>query len=244
LRVAVVRFPGSNCDLDTVHVLRDVVGVETDLVWHRYFDGSEYDGVVLPGGFSYGDYLRAGVIAAHSPAVKEVAEMGSEGKPVLGICNGFQILIEAGLLPGALLANDCLMFVCKWITVRVETDRTAFTNLSKEGRVLHMPVAHFQGRYVNDQSQVKEMFRDDQIVFRYVDDRGEPTPESNPNGSVSNIAGVCNLEGNVVGLMPHPERSSEGVLSPTRCSDGAVVFRSLMECLRVRGKIRAGCERS
>jgi len=244
LRVAVIRFPGSNCDLDTVHVLRDVLGVKTDLVWHRHFNGSDYDGVVLPGGFSYGDYLRAGAIAAHSPAMREVSDMASGGKPVLGICNGFQILIEAGLLPGALLTNDCLTFVCKWITVRVETDRTAFTSLCKEGSILHMPIAHFQGRYVNDQDQIKEMLSDDQIVFKYVDDEGKPTPESNPNGSVSNIAGVCNLEGNVVGLMPHPERSSESVLSPMGCSDGAAVFRSLMECLRVRGDIHAGYKRS
>lgn len=239
MRVAVIRFPGSNCDLDAVHVLRHVVGVETDLVWHRHFDGSEYDGAILPGGFSYGDYLRAGAIAANSPAVKEVAEMASEGKPVLGICNGFQILIEAGLLPGALLANDCLTFVCKWIAVRVETDRTAFTNLTCGGSTLQMPVAHFQGRYVNEPSQIREMGKNDQIVFKYVDSRGVPTSESNPNGSVSNIAGICNLEGNVVGLMPHPERASESLLSPVRSSDGTAVFRSMIEYLRVRREIHA-----
>lgn len=244
MRVAVIRFPGSNCDLDTVHVLRDVLGTETDLVWHRQFDGSEYDGVILPGGFSYGDYLRAGVIAAHSPAMKDVAEMCSEGKPVLGICNGFQILTEAGLLSGALLTNDCLTFVCKWVWVRVETDRTAFTNLFREGSVLYMPIAHVQGRYVNDPDQIRELRENDQIVFRYVDSNGKPTVESNPNGSVFNIAGICNLEGNVVGLMPHPERSSEGVLSPFGSSDGLVVFRSMLECLRVRREIRADCQRS
>ncbi len=228
MKVAVIRFPGSNCDLDTVHVLRNVVGVETDLVWHRDFRGDEYDAVVLPGGFSYGDYLRAGIIAAHSPAMREVKEMAKEGKPVLGICNGFQILIEAGLLPGALLINDCLKFVCKWVILRVETSRTAFTSGIERGRLLRMPIAHQEGRYYNTPEGIRELEENDQVVFRYVDERGECTPEANPNGSVGNIAGICNEEGNVVGLMPHPERASEKVLSPYGTEDGALVFRSML----------------
>jgi len=237
LKVAVIKFPGTNCDLDTVHVLRDLLGLPTELVWHKAFRGAEYDAAILPGGFSYGDYLRAGVIAAHSPATKEVIEMAREGKPILGVCNGFQILIEAGLLPGALLPNDSLTFVCRWVTLRCETDRSVFTSLIPVDDLLHIPVAHQEGRYFNEAKALKEMAENGQIVFRYAHLDGKLTPEANPNGSVENIAGICNLEGNVLGLMPHPERASEKILSPFGDDDGLAIFESMVHFLRKR---RAG----
>lgn len=238
VRVAVIRFPGSNCDLDTIYVLRSVVGLETELVWHKYFNDGDFDAVVLPGGFSYGDALRAGVIAAYSPAMKRVKEMAREGKPVLGICNGFQILVESGLLSGALLRNDCLTFICKWVTLRVDNDKTAFTNTMKKGQILKMPIAHNEGRYYNDMEAIREMEENNQIVFRYSNDKGELTSESNPNGSLENIAGICNLEGNVVGLMPHPERASETILSPFKTDHGKLIFESMVNAIRNGGKYR------
>jgi len=228
IRVAVLQFPGTNCDYDVYHALARVLGVHTELIWHTLFRGDRYDAVILPGGFSYGDYLRAGAIAAHSPAMDQVREMAKEGKPVLGICNGFQILTEAELLPGSLLPNDHLRFICKWIRIRVETTRTAFSNQCQKGQVLHIPIAHNEGRFFVDDRTLKELVENEQVVFRYVDERGEPTPEANPNGSVSNIAGVCNLEGNVVGLMPHPERASEPILSPFNSNDGLLIFFSML----------------
>jgi len=232
MKVAVIRFPGSNCDLDTVYVLRNIIGVETELVWHRDFHNGQFDAVILPGGFSYGDALRAGVIAAYSPAMKEVREMAREGKPVLGICNGFQILVESGLLDGALLRNDCLTFVCKWVTLRVENTETSFTNKMRKGQVLRVPIAHNEGRYYNDEEAIREMEENNQIVFRYSDERGEVTANSNPNGSIGNIAGICNLEGNVVGLMPHPERASEQILSPYKTDHGRLFFESMINAIK------------
>lgn len=237
MKVAVIQFPGSNCDLDTVHVLHDILNVETSLVWYKYFDESNYDAAIIPGGFSYGDHLRSGVIAAHTQCMQQVREMADEGKAVLGICNGFQILVEAELLPGALMQNSCLTFVCKWVTFRAETQRTAFTNLIPKGELLHMPIAHHEGRYVNDKRELKALYENDQIVFRYVDEKGEPTQEANPNGSMDNIAGICNLEGNVVGLMPHPERASEKILSPYSGDDGLLIFGSMLRFLRTGGKL-------
>lgn len=232
MRVAVIRFPGSNCDLDTVYVLRNVMGLETELVWHKEFNDGDFDAVVLPGGFSYGDALRAGVIAAYSPAMKRVREMAKEGKPVLGICNGFQILVESDLLSGALLRNNSLTFICKWITLRVDNTKTTFTNLIKGGQILRMPIAHNEGRYYNDIEALREMEENHQIVFRYSDDSGELTSDSNPNGSVENIAGICNIEGNVVGLMPHPERASESILSPFETDHGRLIFHSMINALK------------
>ncbi len=232
MRIAVIQFPGSNCDLDVVYVLRNLLDIPTDLVWHKFFKGSMYDGAILPGGFSYGDYLRSGVIASHSPAMDEVKKMAEEGKPILGICNGFQILTEGGLLPGALLPNDSLKFVCKWVTLRCETSRTAFTRLIPEGKLLHIPIAHKEGRYFNDKKILKKMKEKRQIVFRYVNKNGKITSESNPNGSVDNIASVCNVEGNVLGLMPHPERASEKILSPYHDQDGLLIFQSMVDFLK------------
>lgn len=227
MKIAVIQFPGSNCDLDVFHVLKTVLEVESELVWHKDFEGIDYDAAILPGGFSYGDYLRAGIIAAHSPAMKHVKEMAKEGKPVIGICNGFQILIESGLLPGALLRNHCLTFICKWVKVRVETSGTTFTQNIQKGTVLNMPIAHAEGRYVNEPAGLKELHENDQIVFRYVNDRGKLSEEANPNGSMDFIAGICSIERNVVGLMPHPERASEPILSPFSDFDGRRILVSL-----------------
>lgn len=232
MKVAIAVFPGSNCDRDTLHVLRNVVKIDADLLWHREPDLDRYDAVILPGGFSYGDYLRAGVIGAFSPILKQVHEMAREGKPVLGICNGFQILVESGLLPGALMTNLSLKFVCKWTTVKVESNRTSFTGLFKEGALLNMPVAHQQGRFFIDEKELKRLVDNDQIVFSYSDAAGKKSEEANPNGSLANIAGVCNREGNVVGLMPHPERASEPILSPFQSQDGLHIFRSMLNNLK------------
>ncbi|MBS7625433.1 phosphoribosylformylglycinamidine synthase I [Candidatus Bathyarchaeota archaeon] len=220
MKTAVIQFPGSNCDLDILHVLKNVLHVEAELVWHRDFKDSEFGAAILPGGFSYGDYLRAGIIAAHSPAIEHIKEMVSEGKLVIGICNGFQILVESELLPGALLMNQSTCFICKWVKVRVETDETPFTRHIKRRTVLNMPIAHAEGRYVNDPEGLKELHENDQVIFRYVNPRGEVSEDSNPNGSMDSIAGICNPERNVLGLMPHPERASEPVLSPFSDSDG------------------------
>jgi phosphoribosylformylglycinamidine synthase I len=234
IKVAVIQFPGSNCDLDTVYVLKNVMKLETDLVWHAYFKNSNYDAVVLPGGFSYGDHLRAGIIAAFSPAMQIIKEMAKDGKPVIGICNGFQTLVESDLLPGALLQNDCLTFVCKWVYLRTETSDSAFSRSIKKGSVLRIPIAHGEGRYFNDEQALKELNDNDQIVFRYSNERGEVTPESNPNGAFENIAGICNLERNVLGMMPHPERASEPVLSPYKSRDGIEIFKSMKVFLEGR----------
>ncbi len=229
VRVGVVRFPGSNCDLDAVGALRLVQGVEPDLVWHEDPGISSYDAVVVPGGFSFGDSLRAGAIAARSPAMKKVARLAERGAPVLGICNGFQILIESGLLPGALLRNRNLRFVCRWVAVKVENTRTSFTRRMKKGQVLRMPIAHNEGRYYAPRPELVRLSTEGRVVFRYCDDAGRPSPSSNPTGTLDNIAGISNKEGNVVGLMPHPERASEPILSPFGGADGRLVFESLIK---------------
>jgi phosphoribosylformylglycinamidine synthase len=232
VRIAVIRFPGSNCDLDVVHVLRNVLKVETDLVWHKEFKALGYDGVVLPGGFSYGDYLRSGAIAARSPALEHVKAMADEGRPVLGICNGFQILVEAGILPGALLPNENLKFVCKWVYIRCDNGWTAFSWEIPEGKVLHIPIAHKEGRYFSEEAELERLSRKRMIVFRYTDQKGEAVPEANPNGSIRNIAGICSEKGNVLGLMPHPERASEALLSPHKDADGLLLFKSMVEYVK------------
>src|SRR2546428_7225625 len=201
--VAVIQYPGSNCDLDTLEILRDVVKARTDLVWHKDLAHDNYEAYVLPGGFSYGDYLRAGAIAATSPSLRVVKKAAEGGKPVLGICNGFQILVEAGLLPGAVLRNSGLRFVCTWTRLRVETTRTPFTTLAQKGQTLRIPIAHNEGRYYLDSNEIRELERNAQIVMRYVNEANEPTEDANPNGSIDNIAGICNEKGNVMGLMPH-----------------------------------------
>jgi phosphoribosylformylglycinamidine synthase len=229
VKVAVVQFPGSNCDLDALEILQKTVKVPTDLVWHRDLKNDQYDGYVLPGGFSYGDYLRAGAIAATSPSLETIREATEEGKPVLGICNGFQILVEAGILPGAVLRNTGLRFVCKWTRLRVESTKTPFTKLASRGQILRIPIAHNEGRYYLDKDQLDELERNEQIVLRYVNETDILTEDSNPNGSLDNIAGICNKEGNVMGLMPHPERASLPILSPDKKPDGRLIFDSMVE---------------
>jgi len=232
IKIAVVQFPGANCDLDAIHVLRNVIGVETSLVWHNHFKEAEFDGVILPGGFAFGDYLRAGIIAAHSPALDEARIMLKDGRPILGICNGFQILTEAEFLPGALLQNDSLKFVCKWINIRVENNKTPFTNKMKNGDVLAIPIAHGEGRYFAN--NLKELEENEQIVFKYSNEDGKHTQNANPNGSMENIAGICNLERNCMGLMPHPERASEAILSPKSTTHGKLFFDSMVEFIKKR----------
>ena len=231
VKVAVIQFPGSNCDLDALEILQKTVKVPTDLVWHKDLKQDEYDAYLLPGGFSYGDYLRAGAIAATSPSLQPIREATEEGKPVLGICNGFQILVEAGILPGAVLRNTGLRFVCKWTRLRIESTKTPFTKRASKGQILRIPIAHNEGRYYLDKDQLAELDRNEQIVLRYVDENNVPTDDSNPNGSLDNIAGICNKKGNVMGLMPHPERASLPFLSPGNHPEGRVIFDSMAETL-------------
>ncbi len=230
-RVAVVQYPGSNCDLDALEVLQKIVKTKAYLVWHNDLKQDEYDSYVLPGGFSYGDYLRAGAIAASSPSLKIIREAATKGKPVLGICNGFQILVEGGLLPGAVLRNSGLRFVCGWTRLRVENDRTAFTNLARKGQTLNMPIAHNEGRYYLDKDQLAELEKNQLVVLRYVNEKNELTDNANPNGSLDNIAGICNPQGNVMGLMPHPERASIPTLSLDNKATGRLIFDSMIKTI-------------
>ncbi len=227
-RVTVVLFPGSNCDEDALIAVRNTIDADARLVRFTERDLRNPDLVILPGGFSYGDYLRSGAMARFSPAMDSVAEFAAKGGAVLGICNGFQILCEAGLLPGAMLRNAGLRFVCKDVFLRVETKRTPFTLVLNRGEVLRMPVAHGDGNWTADSGTFREMAERDQVVFRYVDAGGDETPEANPNGSLGNVAGICNAQGNVVGLMPHPERAADPVLGS---ADGAKLFRSFATAL-------------
>jgi phosphoribosylformylglycinamidine synthase len=228
LKFGVIVFPGSNCDHDAYHVISKHVGQPVDFIWHRDTDLSTYDAVIIPGGFSYGDYLRAGALARFSPVMNSVQEFAARGGFVLGICNGFQILCEAGLLPGALIRNRDLHFICNHINVRVETTETPFTNQLQAGSVLRIPIAHAEGNYICDDATLEELKREDRIIFRYCNDEGETTEESNPNGSRESIAGICNEARNVLGLMPHPERACEDLLGS---ADGSGVFRSLAATL-------------
>ncbi|HEX8707630.1 MAG TPA: phosphoribosylformylglycinamidine synthase subunit PurQ [Pyrinomonadaceae bacterium] len=228
MKFGVIVFPGSNCDHDAYHVISKHVGQPVDFIWHRDVDLSTYDAVILPGGFSYGDYLRAGALASFSPVMGAVREFAASGRFVLGICNGFQILCEAGLLPGALIRNRGLHFICDHVHVRVETADTPFTNELERKSVLSIPIAHAEGNYVCDDATLSELESEDRIVFRYCDERGEVTPAANPNGSRDSIAGICNRERNVLGLMPHPERACEDLLGS---SDGRDIFRSLAATL-------------
>ena len=234
-RVAVIQYPGSNCDLDALEILQKVEKTKAELIWHKDLKGDDYDAYVLPGGFSYGDYLRAGAIAATSPSVKIIREAVDQNKPVLGICNGLQILVEAGMLPGAVLRNSGLRFVCAWTRLRVETTRTPFTNLAQKGQTLRIPIAHNEGRYYLDSNEIRDLERNEQIVMRYVNEANESTEDANPNGSIDNIAGICNEKGNVMGLMPHPERASLRALSPDGQDDGRIIFDSMMKTLNAAG---------
>ena len=224
MKFGVIVFPGSKCDHDAYHVISKHVGQPVDFIWHRETDLSGYDAVIVPGGFSYGDYLRAGALAHHSPVMKAVKKFADDGKFVFGICNGFQILCESGLLPGALMRNEGLHFICKHVNIKVENQNTPYTNELDEGDVLSIPIAHADGNFVCDDATYSELEENNQIVFRYCDDEGVSDKNSNPNGSRSNIAGICNLDRNVLGMMPHPERACEEMLGS---SDGRDIFRSL-----------------
>lgn len=228
MKFGVVVFPGSNCDYDTFHVLQNVMGQETVFLWHKEPDLKNVDCVVLPGGFSYGDYLRSGAIARFSPIMAEVKKFAAAGGLVLGICNGFQILLEAGLLPGAMLRNKNLKFLCQHVYIRIENNKTPFTNAGKKGQVLKIPIAHFDGNYYAPPELLAELEKNNQIVFRYCDAQGQITEEANVNGSLHNIAGLINREGNVLGMMPHPERASEKILGS---EDGQVIFQSMINYL-------------
>jgi phosphoribosylformylglycinamidine synthase subunit PurQ / glutaminase len=228
LKFGVIVFPGSNCDHDAYHVISKQVGQPVDFIWHRDTNLSSYDAVIIPGGFSYGDYLRAGALARFSPVMGSLKKFAAGGRLVLGICNGFQILCEAGLLPGALIRNRDLHFICDHVLVRVESSDTPFTNELQEGAVLRLPIAHAEGNYVCDDQTLAELKRDNRIIFRYCGPDGQATDAANPNGSRDNIAGICNPARNVLGLMPHPERACEDLLGS---SDGRNVFRSLAATL-------------
>ncbi len=225
MNVGVIVFPGSNCDHDAYHVVRHVAGFPARFIWHKETALGDVDLVIVPGGFSYGDYLRAGAVARFSPIMSRVTAFARNGGLVLGICNGFQVLCEAGLLPGALLRNADLRFVCRWVHLRAERTDTPFTGAMKPGQVIRVPVAHGEGNYFASDATLDRLERDGRTVFRYCDEAGAPTRRANPNGSSRNIAGIINREGNVLGMMPHPERCAESVLGGV---DGMLVFRSLM----------------
>ena len=228
VRWGVVVFAGTNCDHDTLHVLSDVLGQETRPVWHEETDLSDLDALVLPGGFAHGDYLRAGAVARFSPVMEAVEAFAAAGKPVLGICNGFQVLLEAGLLPGAMLRNRSQNFVCRWVHLRVENAGSPFLRHCRPGQVLRMPVAHGEGNYYADPDTLAWMRANGQVLLRYCDPSGAVTDAANPNGSVDNIAGVSNERGNVVGLMPHPERAADPLLGS---ADGRALFDSIASSL-------------
>ena len=233
MNVAIIQFPGTNCDIDTYRVFNELLDVEPTLIWHeKTTDLERFDAIVLPGGFSYGDRLRAGIIAAYSPVIKQLKKLSLKGKPIIGICNGFQILVESGLLPGALLTNSNLKFICKWVDLKVESNNL-FTNSFQSNSIIKMPIAHNEGRYYVSEEKLQELERNNQIVLRYSDSEGNTSIDNNPNGSISNIAAVSNSDGNVLGMMPHPERASDSLLSPYSSDDGIGIFRSMILSLEV-----------
>lgn len=228
MNIGVVVFPGSNCDHDCRHVLHDVLGQDVTMVWHKETSVVGLDAVILPGGFSYGDYLRTGAIARFSPVMQAVKQFAAGGGVVLGICNGFQILLEAGLLPGAMLRNKSLHFICRDTYVKVENAATPFTNACKSGQVLKIPIAHADGNYYTDPVTLASLQANAQVVFRYCTADGKVTPDACPNGSLDNVAGLRNAEGNVLGIMPHPERCAEAMLGN---EDGRAIFQSMLAFL-------------
>jgi phosphoribosylformylglycinamidine synthase I len=232
MKFGVVQFPGSNCDDDAYHAVKSVIGQPVELIWHRSEEVSGFDVIILPGGFAFGDYLRTGAIAKFSPVMRAVDRFARSGGVVMGICNGFQILLEAGLLPGAMTRNKRLRFLCRQVHVRVETTLTAFTSVATRGQILKMPIAHMEGNYFCAPQALAELERNQQIIFRYVHSGGRPAGpddfDANPNGALAAIAGICNRGRNVLGLMPHPERAVE---FPLGSADGRVIFASLVASL-------------
>jgi len=229
LRFGVIIFPGTWSDKDCFHVLDDVFVQPVDYVWHKETDLSSYDCLIIPGGFSYGDYLRAGAIARFSPVMRSLENFAMKGGLVYGICNGFQILCEAGLLPGVLTRNSHLQFRCEWVTLRVESNDSSFTQSAETGQLLKVPISHGEGNYFADQKTLDELETNGRVLFRYSNDSGEIVPDANPNGSINNIAGITNEAGNVLGMMPHPERCCEEIVGGV---DGKVIFNSIIESSR------------
>ena len=228
MKCKVVVFPGSNCDHDCFDVVKNVIGLEVEFVWHKDASVGDCDFLILPGGFSYGDYLRCGSIARFSPIMDDVVRFANAGKPVIGICNGFQILLEAGLLPGAMLKNQSLRFICQDSLIKAANYNTPFTNKIAKDSVLHVPIAHGDGNYYCDDDTLNLLQDNEQVIFQYCDADGNITDKANPNGSRLNIAGICNKKKNVLGMMPHPERSSEKILGS---ADGKVIFESIVNFL-------------
>lgn len=226
-RFGIVVFPGSNCEQDC-HYAAQFVGAQSSFIWHQETDVSKYDCIVLPGGFSYGDYLRTGAVAKFSPVMGAIMEHVDRGGLVIGICNGFQILLEAGLLPGAMLRNRDLKFICRYVDLIIENNQTAFTNKALAGEVIRLPIAHNEGNYYADEEVLAEMNANSQVILRYCDSQGNPDEESNPNGSLENIAGIMNRQGTVFGLMPHPERAVEGILGSV---DGQLILKSMISAV-------------
>jgi phosphoribosylformylglycinamidine synthase len=229
MQIGVLVFPGSNCDHDCHHVFKDVLGQRVEMIWHKETLLAGLDAIVIPGGFSYGDYLRTGAIARFSPVMAAVKEFAKKGGLLLGICNGFQVLLEAGMLPGAMLRNSSLRFICKDVYVKVENAATNFTNRCDSGQVLKIPIAHADGNYYADPVTLAGIQANAQVVFRYCDPGGKVTPTANPNGSLDNIAGLINARGNVLGMMPHPERCAESLLGN---EDGRLLFMSMLDTLK------------
>ncbi|BAU12829.1 phosphoribosylformylglycinamidine synthase subunit I [Leptolyngbya sp. NIES-3755] len=228
MKFGVLVFPGSNCDRDIVWVTQGLLNQPTRMIWHEESDLSDIDVVVVPGGFSYGDYLRCGAIARFSPVMRSTIEHANAGKLVIGICNGFQVLTEAGLLPGALVRNRDLHFICDRVPLRVERDDLIWTRNYEKGQVINIPIAHGEGSYYADPDTLKSIEDHNQVLFRYCDPNGNLTDESNPNGSLNHIAGICNRQGNVLGMMPHPERASDRALG---CTDGLALFESILQAV-------------
>jgi phosphoribosylformylglycinamidine synthase subunit PurQ / glutaminase len=235
MKFGVIVFPGSNCDLDAYYLVKDVLRQPVEYIWHEATDVTGFDALILPGGFSYGDYLRSGAIARFAPVMGAVTEFARRGGLVLGICNGFQVLAEAGLLPGALYRNSHLEFRCSQTYIRVENSTLPFTCAAAPGQILKVPIAHGDGNYYAGPELLREMSGRQQVVFRYVDEDGKASAPANPNGSLDNIAGVCSVSGNVLGMMPHPERAGEALLGS---EDGLVIFQSMLEYFAARGGAR------
>ncbi|MGC1617716.1 MAG: phosphoribosylformylglycinamidine synthase subunit PurQ [Candidatus Acidiferrum sp.] len=236
MKFGVVVFPGSNCDHDAFYAIGNVLHKPVEFIWHQSQDLANCDAIILPGGFAHGDYLRTGAIARFSPVMKSVEKFANSGGMVLGICNGFQILLEAGLLPGAMMRNSGLRYICRHIHIRVEQTDTPFTNAAQRGQILTVPIAHNDGNYTCDEATLADLEKNRQVVFRYTTPDGADDAAGNPNGSMNNIAGICNRERNVTGLMPHPERAVESALGS---SDGLVVFMSMVEALTGAAKATA-----
>ena len=236
MKFAVIQFPGSNCDQDCIAAINGIEGLRAEYVWHKETSLRGFDAIVLPGGFAYGDYLRCGAIARFSPIMKAVVNDARAGQLVLGTCNGFQVLCEAGLLPGALVRNRSLRFVCDMVTTRVEVPYSPFTHGVPEGTLLHLPIAHGEGCFYADPETLRQLNGERQVILRYSDGQGRVVPEANPNGSIENIAGICNRERNVFGLMPHPDRASDERLGS---ADGVKIFRSMMQTIEASRAVAA-----